>query len=94
MTPEDSSTLDASHSDHSARRQRRIGWTMTLIMAVLYFGYLLAVVFAPQAMAIPVSGNISAGLLLGADVIISALGLATYYVAQANRNDQEKGGRS
>ena len=78
----------------TARRQRRIGWTMTLILGVIYFTYLFSVVLAPEAMSIPIGGNLTPGLLLGAGVIFAALILATIYVAQANRNDADTARRS
>ena len=84
----------ASGSIEAARRQRRISWTMALILAFIYFGYLFLIIFAPQAMAAFVGGNLTVGLVLGAGVIFAALILATYYVAQANRNDAGDARRS
>ena len=94
MTSNDGSMPHTSDSGQAAHRQRRIGWTMALILGLLYFGYLFAVILAPEALSGPVGGNLTPGLLLGAGVIFAALGLATYYVAQANRNDAENARRS
>ena len=84
----------AARSREAARRQRRIAWTLTLILAAVYLAYLLAVVLSPESMAAPVGGNLSTGLLGGAFVIFFALLLGFYYVAQANRNDIDCARRS
>ncbi len=94
MASDDGVNPRASESHMAARRQRRIGWTLTLILGVIYFSYLFAVVLAPQAMSIPIGGNLTPGLLLGAGVIFAALILAAFYVAQANRNDADNARRS
>jgi hypothetical protein len=94
MASNDGSNPRASESYEAARRQRRIGWTMTLVLGVIYFTYLFSVVLAPEAMSVPIGGNLTPGLLLGAGVIFAALILATWYVAQANRNDADTARRS
>ena len=94
MASNDDSNPHASASLEAARRQRRIGWTMTLILGVIYFTYLFSVVLAPESMSVPIGGNLTPGLLLGAGVIFVALILATIYVAQANRNDVDTARRS
>lgn len=94
MASNDDSNPHASASYEAARRQRRIGWTMTLVLGVIYFTYLFSVVLAPEAMSIPIGGNLTPGLLLGVGVIFAALILATFYVVQANRNDADAARRS
>ena len=94
MASNDGSNPHASASLEAARRQRRIGWTMTLILGVIYFSYLFSVVLAPEAMTVPIGSNLTPGLLLGVGVIFAALLLATWYVAQANRNDADNARRS
>ena len=94
MSSNDGAITRAAGSREAARRQRRIGWTLTLILAAVYLAYLLAVVLSPETMAAPVGGNFTTGLVGGAGVIFFALLLGFYYVAQANRNDIDNARRS
>ncbi len=94
MASHDGSAPRASGTIQAAHRQRRIGWTLTLILVAVYLAYLLSVVLAPEAMAVPIGGNLTPGLLFGVCVILIALVLASYYVSQANRNDARNARRS
>jgi uncharacterized membrane protein (DUF485 family) len=93
MTANDGYARRSVGADHAARRQRRIGWTATIILSAVYLLYLFLIIVAPQAMSANIGGNVTPGLALGAGVIFVALGLSFYYVAQANRNETEQGGR-
>jgi uncharacterized membrane protein (DUF485 family) len=66
------------------RGRGRLGWTLTLIMLAIYFGFVLLVAFAPGLMGTPVAGVITLGFPLGLFVIISAIALTGIYVARAN----------
>ena len=94
MTSNDGATPHSIAARAAAHRQRRIGWTLTLLLAAVYLAYLLAVVFAPETMSTMLGANLTPGLVLGVCVIFFALALAGYYVAQANRNDIDTARRS
>ena len=66
------------------RTRGRLGWTLTAIMLVVYFGFVLMVAFAPKLMATPVFGTISLGFPLGLGVILCAILLTGLYVLRAN----------
>lgn len=77
-----------------ARRQRRISWTLSVILAIIYLGFLALIIVAPEAMSANIGGNFTPGLALGAFAILATLLLGCYYVAQANRYDIERARRS
>jgi uncharacterized membrane protein (DUF485 family) len=66
------------------RTRGRLGWTLTAIMLVVYFGFILMVAFAPKLMATPVFGDITLGFPLGLGVIVIAILLTGLYVLRAN----------
>jgi uncharacterized membrane protein (DUF485 family) len=66
------------------RTRGRLGWTLTAIMLVVYFGFVLMVAYAPKLMATPVLGSISLGFPLGLGVILCAIALTGFYVLRAN----------
>jgi uncharacterized membrane protein (DUF485 family) len=66
------------------RTRGRLGWTLTAIMLVIYFGFIFLVAFAPKLMATPVFGATTLGFPLGLGVIVSAIALTGFYVLRAN----------
>lgn len=67
-------------------RRRRTAIVLTTLMLGIYYGFIVAVAFAPQWLAIPVDGVITLGIPLGLGVIVAAIGLTGVYVRQANRS--------
>jgi uncharacterized membrane protein (DUF485 family) len=77
--------LEASPAFQELVRKRgRLGWTLTAIMLVLYFGFVGLVAFAPALMGTPVFGIVTLGFPLGLGVILSAILLTGFYVWRAN----------
>ncbi len=66
------------------RTRGRLGWTLTVLILVIYFGFVLLVAFAPKLMSTPVAGTMTLGFPLGLGVIISAIVLTGIYVLRAN----------
>ena len=66
------------------RSRGRLGWTLTALILVIYFGFVLLVAFAPGLMATPVFGPMTLGFPLGLGVIVSAILLTGIYVLRAN----------
>jgi uncharacterized membrane protein (DUF485 family) len=66
------------------RSRKSFGWTLTIIMLVIYYGFVLLVAFAPKVIGQSASGSITVGLVLGIGVILSAIVLTGIYVARAN----------
>ncbi len=66
------------------RTRGRFGWTLAIIMLVIYFGFVGVVAFAPALVGTPVAGVMTLGFPLGLLVILSAIALTGLYVARAN----------
>ncbi len=64
--------------------RRRFGWTLAIIMLVIYYGFIALVAFAPSVIGQSVGGSITIGLVLGVAVILSAIVLTGIYVVRAN----------
>ncbi len=70
-----------------ARRRSRLAWGLSAVMAAIYFGFILAVAFAPEWLATPVgAGATTLGIPLGLGVILSAFVLTGVYVRRANKD--------
>ncbi len=70
------------------RRRSRFTWTLTGIMLVVYFGYILLIAFDKTFLAQPVSSGsaTSLGIPIGLGVILIAIVLTGLYVRRANRD--------
>jgi uncharacterized membrane protein (DUF485 family) len=67
------------------RRRSSLGWTLSLIMLVVYFGFILLVAYAPQFLGTPLgSGVTTLGIPIGLCVIVLAFVLTGIYVLKAN----------
>ena len=66
------------------RERGRLGWTLAIVMLVIYFGFVGLVAFAPVLLGTPVAGVITLGFPLGLLVILSAIALTGVYVVRAN----------
>lgn len=72
------------------RQRTRFAWTLTIVMLVIYFGFILLVAFAKPLLAMKIGGGVtSLGLLLGLGVIIAAFVLTGIYVYRANSEFDE-----
>ena len=67
------------------RRRSSLGWTLSLIMLIIYFGFILLVAYAPKFLGTPLgTGVMTIGIPIGLLVIISAFLLTGIYVSKAN----------
>jgi uncharacterized membrane protein (DUF485 family) len=73
-----------------ARARWRIAIALSFAVFVLYFGFILAVAFAREAMATQVMIGLTWGILLGALVIVGAWLTTWIYVAWANRHFDQR----
>jgi uncharacterized membrane protein (DUF485 family) len=67
-----------------ARARWRIAIGLSVAVFALYFGFIFAVAFAKEAMAVELAPGLSLGILLGALVIVGAWMTTWIYVAWAN----------
>ncbi len=66
-------------------RRKSLGLTLSAIMLVIYFGFILLVAYAPQLLATPLAGGLTTiGIPVGLFVILSAFVLTGIYVWKAN----------
>lgn len=68
-----------------ARTRWRVAIGFTIVMVVVYFGFILLIAFDKQLMARRISAGLSLGILAGALVIVASWFLTWIYVRWANR---------
>lgn len=73
------------------RVRSRFAWTLTIIMLVIYFGFVLTIAFDPSILGTPLSeGSVTTvGIPVGIAVIVSAFLLTGIYVRRANSEFDE-----
>lgn len=69
-----------------AQSRWRVAIALSTVVFVLYFGFIAAVAFARDLMAVELVPGLSVGILLGALVIIGAWITTWIYVRWANRH--------
>ena len=69
-----------------ARSRWRTAISLSAVVFALYFGFILAVAFAKDAMAREIVPGLSLGILVGALVIVGAWLTTWIYVSWANRH--------
>jgi uncharacterized membrane protein (DUF485 family) len=65
------------------------GWTLAIIMLVLYYGFIAIVAFDPSLIATKVSGVITVGIFMGLALIVASVLLTGIYVLRANSRYDE-----
>jgi uncharacterized membrane protein (DUF485 family) len=67
-------------------KRSRFSWTLTILMLVIYYGYICLVAFAPGVLGQKLSagGATTLGMPLGVGVILVAIVLTGIYVWRAN----------
>lgn len=69
------------------RQRGRFTWTLTAVMLIAYFGFILLIAFDKDLLARPVGAGVtSLGIPVGLGVILLAIGLTGLYVRRANRD--------
>ncbi|WP_267425978.1 DUF485 domain-containing protein [Methylobacterium sp. GC_Met_2] len=66
------------------QERTRFGWILTILMLVVYFGFIGLIAFDKALLAVKVGGTASLGLFMGVFVILFAFALTGVYVARAN----------
>jgi uncharacterized membrane protein (DUF485 family) len=67
-----------------AKARWGVAIVLSVVVFVLYFGFIFAVAFAKQTMAVEIVPGLSVGILAGALVIVGAWLTTWLYVAWAN----------
>ncbi len=69
---------------HLVGERTRFAWILTILMLVVYFGFIGLIAFDKSLLAVKVGGTASLGLFAGVFVILFAFALTGIYVARAN----------
>ena len=83
------STVDPVVSSIAARRWR-VALILSVLVLVIYFGFIFLVAFGKPFLSILVTPGLSVGILLGAATIVSCWVLCLTYVAWANAGYDEE----
>lgn len=67
------------------RKKTTLGWTLSIIMLIIYYGFILLIAFSPETLGKSLSGGVmTIGIPLGIFIIVSAFVLTGIYVRKAN----------
>lgn len=78
--------IEANPKYHALRRKRNaFGWLLTILMLVVYYGYIALIAFNKPFLAQPIgSGVTTLGIPIGMGVIIFTIVITGIYVKRAN----------
>jgi len=68
-----------------AGRRARVGAILTMVMLVVYFGFILLIAFYKDGLGDLITDGLSVGMLLGVIVVLTTWVLTWIYVGWANR---------
>jgi uncharacterized membrane protein (DUF485 family) len=84
----DDATVKQIESDPNfiklVHERNSLGWTLTIVMLVIYYGFIALVAFAPSVIATKLAGSITLGIVLGLAIIVASIVLTGIYVMRAN----------
>ena len=67
------------------RKRNAFGWGLTLLMMVVYYGYIALIAFDKQFLAQPIGAGVtSLGIPIGLGVIVFTIVITGIYVRRAN----------
>ena len=76
-----------SHPKYLAlkRKRNRFGWTLTILMLIVYYGYIALIAFNKPFLATPIgSGVTTIGIPIGLGVIVFTIAITAIYIRRAN----------
>ena len=76
-----------SHPKYQAlkRQRNRFGWTLTVLMLIVYYGYIGLIAFDKAFLATPIGSGVSTiGIPIGLGVIVFTIIITAIYVRRAN----------
>jgi uncharacterized membrane protein (DUF485 family) len=78
--------IEANPKYHELRRKRNsFGWLLTMLMMVVYYGYIALIAFNKPFLAQPIGAGVtSLGIPIGLGVIIFTIVITGLYVRRAN----------
>ena len=82
----------ASDPNYRALRSKRsrFGWTLTIAMLIVYYGFILLIAFRKDLLAVRIGdGVMTWGIPVGFGVIVFTIVVTAIYVQRANREYDE-----
>jgi len=78
--------IEANPKYHELRRKRNsFGWVLTIVMMVVYYGYIALIAFNKPFLAQPIGGGVTTlGIPIGMFVIVFTIVITGIYVRRAN----------
>ncbi len=79
--------IDRDPRFHALAKERsRLGWTLSGLVLLAYYGFVLAIAFAPNWLAMPLGPDtvVTVGIATGLGVIALSVALTGLYVWRAN----------
>ena len=78
--------IEANPKYHELKRKRNaFGWTLTILMLIVYFGYIALIAFNKPFLAQPIGDGVTTlGIPIGLAVIIFTIVITGIYVRRAN----------
>lgn len=77
-----------SHPKYQQLRAKRssFGWLLTILMLVVYYGYIALIAFNKPFLATPIGAGVTTvGIPIGMGVIVFTIVITAIYVRRANR---------
>ncbi|MBP0590842.1 DUF485 domain-containing protein [Paraburkholderia sp. LEh10] len=72
------------------RKRSRLGWTLTSLVLIVYYGYVLLIAFDKELLAAQMgSGVMTWGMPIGLFVIVFTVAISGFYVRRANSTYDE-----
>ena len=66
--------------------RNRLGWTLTILMLIVYYGYIGLIAFDQERLATPIGAGVTTlGIPIGMAVIVFTVIITGIYVRRANR---------
>ena len=78
--------IEANPKYHELKRKRNaFGWSLTILMLIVYFGYIALIAFNKPFLAQPIGDGVTTiGIPIGLAVIIFTIVITGIYVRRAN----------
>ena len=78
--------IEANPKYHELRRKRNgFGWTLAILMLIVYFGYIALIAFNKPFLAQPIGNGVTTlGIPIGMGVILFTILITGIYVRRAN----------
>ena len=65
-------------------KRGRFGWTLAIIMLVIYYGFIIMLAFFKDVLSMEIGGGITLAFPIGLGVLVSAIVITGIYVLRAN----------